>query len=47
VIGLGWQVISSGVISGFAKTMDIGTPIFKNLPQEARENVYSLPTGKD
>jgi hypothetical protein len=43
VIGLGWQMFSSGVISGFERAIDIGTPIIKNLTQEARDYVYSSP----
>jgi hypothetical protein len=39
VIGLGWKTFSSGVIVGFEKTVDIGTPIIKNLTQEARDYV--------
>jgi hypothetical protein len=45
VIGLGWQLFSSGVISGFDKDIDIGTPIIKNLTQEARDYVNSPPIG--
>jgi hypothetical protein len=41
VMGLGWKTFSSGVISGFEKAVDIGTPIIKNLTQEARDYVDS------
>jgi hypothetical protein len=34
-VGLGWKTLSSGVITGFEKAVDIGTPIIKNLTQEA------------
>jgi hypothetical protein len=37
VIGLGWSSFSSGIITGFEKAIDIGTPILKNLTQEARD----------
>ena len=41
IIGLGWTTFSSGVITGFDKAIDIGTPIIKNLTQEAKEYVSS------
>ena len=41
IIGLGWTTFSSGVITGFEKAIDIGTPIIKNLTQEAKEYVKS------
>jgi hypothetical protein len=41
VLGLGWETFSSGVITGFDKAIDIGTPIIKNLTQEARDYVKS------
>ena len=41
VMGLGWQMFSSVVISGFEKAIDIGTPIIKNLTQEARDYANS------
>jgi hypothetical protein len=44
-MGLGWQMFSSGVISGFEKAIDIGTPIIKNLTQEARDYVYNPTIG--
>jgi SNF family Na+-dependent transporter len=37
VIGLGWEVFSSGVIDGFEKAVDISMPIVKNLTHEAKE----------
>jgi hypothetical protein len=46
IMGLGWQMFSSGVINGFEKAIDIGTPIIKNLTQEARDYVYSPPTAR-
>lgn len=39
IIGLGWKIFSSGVYAGFEKAVDIGTPVIKNLTQEAREYV--------
>lgn len=41
VIGLGWTTFSSGVITGFEKAIEVGTPIIKNFTQEAREYVNS------
>jgi hypothetical protein len=40
-------MFSSGVISGFEKAIDIGTPIIKNLTQEARDHGFNPPTSKD
>ena len=37
VFGLGWQTLFSGVITGFEKSIDFGTPIVKDLTQEARD----------
>lgn len=39
IVGLGWKTFSSGVIIGFDKAVDIGTPVIKNLTQEAKEYV--------
>jgi hypothetical protein len=41
IIGLGWKTFSSGVIAGFDKAIDVGTPIIKELTQEARDYVNS------
>jgi hypothetical protein len=41
IMGLGWQTFSSGVIAGFDKAIDVGTPIIKELTQEARDHVNS------
>jgi hypothetical protein len=41
MLGLGWNTFSSGVITGFDKAVDIGTPIIKDLTQEAKEYVNS------
>lgn len=41
VLGLGWKAFSSGVVTGFEKAVDIGTPIIKNLTQEAKNQVNS------
>ena len=37
MIGLGWEVFTSGIIGGLEKAVDIGTPIIKNLTHEAKE----------
>ena len=39
VFGLGWQTFSSGVITGFDKAIDFGSPIVRDLTQEARDYV--------
>lgn len=41
IIGLGWQAFFSGVFTGFEKAVDIGTPIIKNLTQEANDYANS------
>jgi hypothetical protein len=41
IMGLGWKTFSSGVITGFEKAVDVGTPIIKNLTQEAEDYVNS------
>ena len=41
IVGLGWKTFSSGVITGFDKAVDIGTPVTKDLTQEARDFVNS------
>jgi hypothetical protein len=45
IMGLGWKTFSSGVITGFEKVVDVGTPIIKELTQETREyiNTPKLP----
>jgi hypothetical protein len=40
-LGLGWKTFTSGVITGFDKAVDVGTPIIKDLTQEARNHVNS------
>jgi hypothetical protein len=34
-------IIDDGVITGFEKALDVGTPIIKRLTQEARDYVNS------
>lgn len=41
IIGMGWKTFSSGVITGFDKAINGGTPIVKDLTQEARDYVNS------
>ena len=41
IVGLGWKTFSLGVITGFEKAVDIGTPIIKNLTQEAKDYANS------
>jgi predicted negative regulator of RcsB-dependent stress response len=39
IIGMGWKTFSSGVVTGFEKAVDVGTPIMKNLTQEAKDHM--------
>lgn len=41
IIGLGWKTFSSGVMAGFEKAVDVGTPIIKDLTQEAKDHMNS------
>jgi hypothetical protein len=41
IIGLGWKTFSVGVITGFDKAVDVGTPIVKELTQDARDYANS------
>jgi hypothetical protein len=41
VLGLGLKTFTSGIIAGFDKAVEAGTPIVKNLTQEGREYVNS------
>jgi hypothetical protein len=37
IVGLGWKAFSSGVITGFEKAVDVGTPVIKDPTLEARD----------
>jgi hypothetical protein len=39
IIGLGWKSFSTGVLSGFARVLNVGDPLIKNITQQARELV--------
>ena len=39
IVDLGWKTFSAGIITGFDRAVDVGTPIIKNLTQEARDYV--------
>jgi hypothetical protein len=39
IIGIGWNTFFTGVINGFERVIDVGTPIVKDLTQEARDIV--------
>ncbi|MGB7881149.1 MAG: hypothetical protein WBL44_00365 [Nitrososphaeraceae archaeon] len=39
IMGFGWKTLSSGIITGFEKAVDVGTPIIKEFTQEARDYV--------
>ena len=41
IIGLGWKTFSAGVITGFDRAIDVGTPIIKDLTQGARDYINS------
>jgi hypothetical protein len=41
VIGIGWETFSVGVITGFEKVIDVGTPFVKDLTQGAKDIVSS------
>ena len=41
VIGLGWKIFSSGVLSGFEKVINVGQPLVKNLTDQAKKYVNS------
>ena len=41
MLGLGWNTFSAGVITGFEKAIDVGTPIIKDLTQEAKDYMNS------
>jgi len=39
IIGLGWRLFSSGVLSGFDKVINVGQPFVKNLTDQAKKYV--------
>jgi hypothetical protein len=45
IIGLGWKIFSSGVLSGFEKVINVGQPLVKNLTDQAKKYVNSPTTG--
>ncbi|MFZ0325903.1 MAG: hypothetical protein WBP64_17520 [Nitrososphaeraceae archaeon] len=44
IIGLGWKIFSSGVLSGFEKVINLGQPLVKNLTDQARKYVNNPAT---
>ena len=44
IIGLGWKIFSSGVLSGFEKVINLGQPLVKNLTDQARKYVNNPVT---
>ncbi|MGB8085630.1 MAG: hypothetical protein WCF07_05020 [Nitrososphaeraceae archaeon] len=38
---MGWKTFSSGVISFLDRAVDIGTPVIKDLTQDARDYLNS------
>ena len=42
IVGLGWKTFSLGVINGFDRTVDVSTPLIKDLTQQATEYVRIL-----
>jgi hypothetical protein len=45
IIGLGWRIFSSGVLSGFEKVINLGQPLVKNLTDQAKKYVNNPATG--
>jgi hypothetical protein len=45
IVGLGWKIFSSGVLSGFEKVINVGQPLVKNLTDQAKKYVNSPTTG--
>jgi len=45
IIGLGWKIFSSGVLSGFEKVINVGQPLVKNLTDQAKKYVNSPTNG--
>jgi len=41
IMDLGWKTFSSGVITGFDRAVDVGTPVIKELTHEARDDMNS------
>jgi hypothetical protein len=39
IVGMGWKTFSLGVINGFDKAVDVGTPLVKDLTQQATEYI--------
>ena len=37
IIGIGWNTFFTRVFTGFERVIDVGTPIVKDLTQEARD----------
>ena len=45
IVGVGWKIFSSGVLSGFEKVINVGQPLVKNLTDQAKKYVNSPTTG--
>jgi hypothetical protein len=45
IVGLGWKIFSSGVLSGFEKVINVGQPLVKNLTDQAKKYVNGPTTG--
>lgn len=39
IVGMGWKTFSLGVINGFDRPLDVGTPLVKGLTQQATEYI--------
>ncbi len=39
IVGMGWKTFSIGVINGFDRALDVGTPLVKDLTQQATEYI--------
>jgi hypothetical protein len=39
IVGMGWKTFSLGVINGFDRALDVGTPLVMGLTQQATEYI--------
>jgi hypothetical protein len=39
IVGMGWKTFPLGVINGFDRALDVGTPLVKDLIQQATEYI--------
>ena len=46
IVGLGWRLFSSGVLSGFEKVINVGQPFVRNLTDQAKQYVNNNPNAR-